>query len=501
MSDEDSSWSSSSSISVQPDAAELRMAEIMFARAQGHEIETSVDESLKQRFRLQAETLDGDTGISDSTDSDDGLVDENGFRIPKRRKAPRPSTRIPAEDSHWYQLFLSPRQVAAIREEETKGKPKDATISYTFRMMFRVPFTVFEHLVDVATRDGWYDNERVDNSGRKVKDVRLLILGCLHMIGHAATLRTVQTNTGISKDVQNRFFVRWFAKMASLKDNYIYLPRNEAELKRVSNDYQRYGFPGCVGSIDVVKIDWGRCPTELRNVYKSKDKHPCVGYQVITTYRRFIQGVSPGFAGSLNDATTIKYEQTVKELLSGEHWLGRCSWHTDTYSGGMRSFVGCYLITDGGYLRWPCLLSGLEEAGNKALRRYTKAIAATRKDVECTFGSLKKRFTWLNCCNNQSRQQEIDHVFVTACILHNLNLQHDGTLDRADFAVEGGEMDRLRESIGIRHTFELAPMSMDSFQSLERRDDALEWDRRIRAIAEHMQANRNRALRSNVTYG
>lgn len=470
------------------------MAEIMLQVALINGQQGTTDEDTKNSIKLQAEALLDTNNLSDSSSSDEDNTGE--IALPTPRKKPKRAIRVDVEQSHWYKLFLAPEKVSEIRKEEsTDDCNKDGTISYTFQMMFRVSMAIFDHLVDVATRDGWYDNEATDNAGRKVKDIRLLILGCLHVIGHDATFRVVATNTGVSKDTQRRFFVRWIAKMASLKDEYIYLPRNEEELRLITDDYQRYGFPGCVGSIDVVHVDWNKCPAELRNIYKGKDKYPCVGFQVISSPRRFIQSISKAFPGSLNDKTTVKYEENVEAILSGEHWLGRCQWFANRLNGGVRCFTGCYLICDGGYLEWPCLLCPLEEAGNKYLRRYKRALAATRKDVECTFGLIKKRFAWLKNCNNQSRSDEIHNVFVTGCILHNLILKEEGVLDKGTYAKSGGEMERLQESLGIGRTIVMSVLSPEEFHRIERSDFSNEWRERIHRVAEHMEACRKQALK------
>jgi hypothetical protein len=50
------------------------------------------------------------------------------------------------------------------------------------------------------------------------------------------------------------FFLHWCVNMASIKDDYISLPKDEAELERVLKSYSRYGFVGCIGSIDCVHI-------------------------------------------------------------------------------------------------------------------------------------------------------------------------------------------------------------------------------------------------------
>ena len=51
-----------------------------------------------------------------------------------------------------------------------------------------------------------------------------------------------------------------------------------------------------------------------------------------------------------------------------------------------------------------------------------------RKDIECVFVILKKQFVILKAFNRMSKVQNIDDVFVTCCILHNILLEADGYL-------------------------------------------------------------------------
>ena len=69
-----------------------------------------------------------------------------------------------------------------------------------------------------------------------------------------------------------------------MKDEYIFLPRNLTELKRVNEDYNAAGLPGCVGSMDVVYVKWSHCPTGNHNCAKGKEGYPTLVFQCITDF-------------------------------------------------------------------------------------------------------------------------------------------------------------------------------------------------------------------------
>ena len=88
-----------------------------------------------------------------------------------------------------------------------------------------------------------------------------------------------------------------------------------------------------------------------------------------------------------------------------------------------------YVIADGGYLDWSVIISAFGPSSNPTEYKFTDWIASVRKDVECFFGILKKRFRFLKCPIGLHSKEDIDNVYWTCCIIHNMILQFDG-LDR-----------------------------------------------------------------------
>ena len=60
---------------------------------------------------------------------------------------------------------------------------------------------------------------------------------------------------------------------------------------------------------------------------------------------------------------------------------------------------------------------------------WSEWLESVRKDVECTFGVLKQRFRFLRNACRYHLADTIENAMKTACMLHNLLLQHDGYTD------------------------------------------------------------------------
>ena len=84
---------------------------------------------------------------------------------------------------------------------------------------------------------------------------------------------------------------------------------------------------------------------------------------------------------------------------------------------------GAYLICDNGYLRWPttiCLFTWVDNASAEGY--FTTHLEGIRKDIECTFGILKKRWRILNHGFFYREVATCEKIFAMGCWLNNFLL-------------------------------------------------------------------------------
>ena len=138
---------------------------------------------------------------------------------------------------------------------------------------------------------------------------------------------------------------------------------------------------------------------------------------------------------------------------------------------------------DGGYLRWPSLVSCRVNHLDDDVNRFCKFLELVRKDVEATFGSLKKRFKCLKAWSEKRRLSTLEDEFVACCILHNILLKHDGYLDESylpdnEFYTSGGlwwEVERSHQA---------PPAGASEDEDVSRENEVL-WIERTEALASH----------------
>lgn len=362
---------------------------------------------------------------------------------PKKRRTKYP--RRNQRESLWWTRFLAPAQRADLLLFP------NGRLAAQFRKLFHTPYDVYLDLMNLATERWWeeWSDEKRCRAGKLVSSLDLKLLGALFVLAQGVTHFVCSTCSNLSEEVHRSFFQKWIRQMSSIKDEFIFMPHDDFAFQKVTEEYEARGLPGCIGSVDCVHIGWDRCPTQYKNMYSGKEGYPSVAYEVICTCRKFIQSVSCGHPGTRNDKHIAKTDPSVMQLLESNGWLNSKAWHTIGPHGTRRTFFGAYLICDGGYHAWPCLMSPSKKGmPDSPEMRWTKNLESIRKDIEGVFGILKIRFRFLKNFNNLRTQSSIDNAFVTCCMLHNMILRSDGYLDDNLPPYPGGLEESLARKFG-----------------------------------------------------
>jgi hypothetical protein len=382
--------------------------------------------------------------------SEADLLDEHGD--PRQgNKTPRGKQRKRDPGSSRFQKYLDVGEAHrdtcdSIWDENTwEGKQ--------FRRRFRLPFAMFDELCN--------NYEAVDprNSSDAFKNpksnIRLLILGTLRVLGQALPFDSVEELNDISTDKNNKFFkefVNWLPQ-SEYAIKYLRYPETEQELQHVSDHYAKLLVPGCGGSVDCVHIAWDMCPAGIRSDCKGKEGYPSVVFQVICSHTRKVLGVSGPYYGTWNDKTIARLDDNFKLFMSGGT-LSNLNWTWTDDNAAIHQEKGMFLICDGGYHFWKMLICPFkDQPDGSSETTWSGLIESLRKDVECLFGILKKRFMVLKHAVRYHNLETISDVFRTCCILHNMLLEHDEYDDWQNSSVVLEEDLLNVETIGITNRF------------------------------------------------
>ena len=323
-------------------------------------------------------------------------------------------------DSTWHTLYVD--------SPPTSNRRKKA-----FRKRFRLPYDVYLNMVhDIKSHDlfsRWTHNDCI---GVEPSDIRLLLLGTLRYLGRALTFDDLEEYTFISAEVHRQFFIAFLEYGSTILYNkYIIQPASELDVSEFEKVFAMAGFNGCIGSADATHVGLLQCPTwAIINHKGHKLAIPSRNYNATVTHSRQILGTtSCGHPGTWNDKTLVLYDGLIRGVHEGELYSDnefKLIELNDDNEEVEVTYKGAWFIVDNGYLNWSCTVPPIKHPITYEEIRFSEWLESMRKDVECTFGILKKRFSVLKTGFRLQSIAQCDKVWRTCCALHNLLLFNDG---------------------------------------------------------------------------
>lgn len=109
------------------------------------------------------------------------------------------------------------------------------------------------------------------------------------------------------------------------------------------------------------------------------------------THSKKFQSTTTGHYGTTSDKTIVKFDGFVQQVRLDRRYtnaefelqVGPNEWITEK---------GVYLLVDGGYHKWRIMQCPIKHTPEVDQIRWSEFAERIRKDVECSFGILKKRF-------------------------------------------------------------------------------------------------------------
>ena len=381
---------------------------------------------------LPADTSDFHGGVPQMEDienyhegEDEGEIEEgdtNNTRKKGRGKSSEKYEFGKLLESNWYIKFLAPDKdgLEGSRTKTLRLSSRDR--DGAFRSLVHMPLTKIEGIAQL-----FLDNGIICPTGRmrnlelvRIKaELHVMAAICHHTHGHP--FRILSINTNISKEEHRKFFHEFIHYFFENHKRYVYLPKQGADIETVMERYREVGLPGAIGSKDVVHIRWCRCPAGDYNRAKGRYSYPSVAFQCITDFDRRIMVISRAQFGTRNDISITRRDHNVHSIVND--WYKDMEWEYFNEEGEVKRDKGVYLICDGGYVKQQTSICPFESARLDTLEGYFSTnLESVRKDVECVFGILKKRWKILDHGFQYRSISTCEKIFFTCCCLHNMML-------------------------------------------------------------------------------
>ena len=280
----------------------------------------TLQEDLSEEEILDRVMLD-ELFASDSEDSDDLA----GIEFPKVRNVTAQYSKEDRLNSVFWKKYIQP---AEDEGEDSALYDPEAREGILFRRRFRVPYDMFQFLVEDIRREFNLPMEKVKACGTPGVDVRLLVLGSLRAIASGCPFDLIEELTNVSEEAHRRFFHDRFCKWGDIVSfDYIKMPSDPESFTRVAREYEERGLPGCAASVDCVHLVWDRCPAGLKNTCQNgKEKYPTLVFEVAGSHSRRIMHVSQYFWGTINDKTISRLDKLFGLFRDEGSFLKSCRW-------------------------------------------------------------------------------------------------------------------------------------------------------------------------------
>ena len=401
----------------------------------------------KGMFTTASDPLDTASGLSSSLDAEmDAAIDHPALQAAikvaiadmiDRRRRESSATRIrrpyPKRQTPNYMQSPTGKQLQhwlANRNDRNELPPR---LAKAFRARYRVPFQTFLVLVSKARNVYGLDSRPKYRTRTTCVPLQLLVLCSLRILGRGSSPHDDSDHTSISSNTIRLFFHKFCAAIVKHESpDWLSAPTTDDEIRRAVAMYAQEGFSGCLGSTDGVHVSYDRCPAALRSGMAGKEGIPTVAYEVTVRHDRWIMHATRGFPGAWNDKSMSQYDSFLSKVRDVNGLYANVEFTVHKTATETETVRGLYLIVDGGFHRWKCLQCPFREASDADGSKWTEKLMSLRKDVECTFGSLKKRFRILKIPqlwtpdDSDRPLLKLDNVFHTCCILHNMLLRVDG---------------------------------------------------------------------------
>jgi len=311
-----------------------------------------------------------------------------------------------------------------------------------FRNKFRMPCELFlKHFVPKLEEFNVFPSKYESRIPLKIK----AMIG-LRILGRGNCADDISEMSGVGASTVHAIWHKFIRGVSRCMFPVYVTPPIGDHLQRVMDTYARLGFPGAVGSVDCTHVPWNKCPIELKNLCKGKEKFPSLSFEVVVDHTRRIHSCTDGFIGTASDAVIVVNDPYCRAIASGLYEEVEFSLYNE--DGTWTTFTGAYLICDNGYSDKWIFQKPLNNGVDMRSVYWSETLESVRKDVECTFGILKARFRLLSQPVNFHSASTLTAAMKTACTIHNMLLAWDGhgELDWGELDAEAFDAD-LEEDV------------------------------------------------------
>ncbi len=203
-----------------------------------------------------------------------------------------------------------------------------------------------------------------------------------------------------------------------LANQYLRRPSKTDARNIVSMHERVHKIPGMMGSLDVTKVHWKKCPTAWKGQFQGREKIASIGLEAVVDNNLWFWHAAFGFPGTLNDINIWERSSLYESMIDGRHEELDFEFMVDG-----EVFDKLLYLVDGIYPPLTRFLSSESDPHTKLAFSYAQDQEAFRKDVERGFGVLKLKFLCLLHPINLHHKDDIYYLVLACVLMHNMMVE------------------------------------------------------------------------------
>ncbi len=233
--------------------------------------------------------------------------------------------------------------------------PSPVYPSNLFRRRFAIPRTLFYKLKnDLIAHNPSYWPQRRRGFGPLGHTAEQRVLSALRILSTGCSYDILDDVSLMSEEAVREAFQCFCNDVIEIYgDKFLNRRPTKEELKHISSSYTTVGFPGCIGSVDCMKLYWKNCPYyekgQLLNTKESTSLATvvCEGW---SDHDLYCWNWFPGRPGTNNDITVLHCSPLFRDIFNNIFNINSNDVYYIPPSKNPRTMY--YFLVDGIYRSW-----------------------------------------------------------------------------------------------------------------------------------------------------
>lgn len=316
--------------------------------------------------------------------------------------------------------------------------------SKVFRRRFAIPRTMYERLKkDLLEFNEEEWGNRRNGIGKKGIPTDVKMLAALRILSTGDPFDSLDDVAYMAEQSVSDYFKLFCNDVMSIYGKMFLNRRpNEGELEAIVEQFEEMGVPGCMGSIDCMKIKWKNCPYyEKGQMLNTNESNlATIRCEAWCDHDLYCWHWYPGRSGTNNDITIVSRSPLFRDVFNDYFNVRSKRGYKIIPEGKIRRLY--YFLVDGIYPNWPLFAKPIHQPVNEEEGKYSSFQEGVRKDIERLFGILQIRFAIMRREFLGWDINEILKITNVCVILHNMMVRMN---QNGDLTEEMGEDDAVTE--------------------------------------------------------